>query len=117
MGNWSLRQYRSVFDEFYQRDCDEDTRDAIDQRLARLLEEGNMARAPVSKHLEDGIFELRAKNARMLYYFDTGRLIVVAVCFLKDQPKVPRKHIEQAKRIRGIISAGQERTSGTHFTH
>ena len=47
-----------------------------------LLEEyGNALREPFSKHLEDGIFELRTKFAsdiiRSLYFFFDGSVIVV----------------------------------------
>lgn len=107
MPHWTLLQYRSVFSEFYAA-CQEDTKLAIDQRLARLLELGSQAREPVSKPLGDGIFELRAKDARVLYYFDAGRLIIAVVCFHKDQRKVDRAYIEKAKNIRSLLKAGRE---------
>lgn len=88
MESWTLWQYRDVFNTFY-RDCDDDLRDAIDNRLDQLLEKGNQAREPVSIHLEDGILELRADSgdhrARFLYYFQPGKKIVVLVAAYKDQ--------------------------------
>ena len=46
-----------------------------------LLEEyGNLARKPLSKHLEDGIFELRSimgtDIVRILYFFEGNRIII-----------------------------------------
>ena len=46
-----------------------------------LLEEyGNLAREPLSKHLEDGIFELRSimgtDIVRILYFFEGNRIII-----------------------------------------
>ena len=70
-----------------------------------LLEEyGNMARQPLSKHLEDGIFELRSKAGtdivRILYFFDGDRIIIATNGFVKKQQKTPRSEIELAKKRR-----------------
>ena len=116
MPTWTVYQYRSVFDDFY-NGCDESTQLAIDNRFAQLVEKGNLAREPISKHLEDGIFELRAKTTRFLYYFEPGRTAVIVVAFFKDQNKVDPKHIAQAKRIRTILRAKLEPAYGTQKTH
>ncbi len=55
-----------------------------------LLEEyGNLAREPLSKHLEDGIFELRSKMGtdivRILYFFEGDRIIIATNGFVKKQ--------------------------------
>jgi hypothetical protein len=107
MSNWTVYEYRDVFTDFY-RACDAAMQIAIDNRLSQLEEKGNLAREPISKHLDDGIFELRAKNARFLYYFEPGKKVIVVVSFIKDQNKVDPKYIDQAKRIRSIIRAGNE---------
>ena len=70
-----------------------------------LLEEyGNLAREPLSKHLEDGIFELRSKVGtnivRILYFFEENRIIIAANGFVKKQQKTPKSEIELAKRRR-----------------
>ncbi len=70
-----------------------------------LLEEyGNLAREPLSKHLEDGIFELRSKVGtdivRILYFFEENRIIIATNGFVKKQQKTPRAEIELAKRRR-----------------
>ena len=72
-----------------------------------LLEEyGNMAREPLSKHLGDGLFEVRSKVgsdiARLLYFFDGGRIIIVTNGFVKKQRKTPSREIELAKRRRAV---------------
>ena len=72
-----------------------------------LLEEyGNMAREPLSKHLEDGIFEVRSKVGsdivRILYFFDGNRIIIATNGFVKKQNKTPRSEIELAKSRRNI---------------
>lgn len=60
--------------------------------LDLLEENGPQLREPYSKHLEDGIFELRAKQGsditRVLYFFFVGKKIVLTNGFTKK----PRKH-------------------------
>lgn len=70
-----------------------------------LLEEyGNLAREPLSKHLEDGIFELRSKVGtdvvRILYFFEENRIIIATNGFVKKQQKTPKSEIELAKKRR-----------------
>ncbi len=67
-----------------------------------LLEEyGNLACEPLSKHLEDGIFELRTIQGnnivRVLYFFDKGRIIIATNGFVKKQQKTPETEIDLAK--------------------
>lgn len=72
--------------------------------LEVLAEKGNSLREPYSKHLEDGIFELRCKVAsdivRLLYFFHGDKLIVVTNGFVKKTQKTPAREIALAKRRR-----------------
>ncbi len=104
---WKPYQYRSVFDDLYTL-CDQDTRDTIDVRLDRLIELGNRARSPISTNLEDGIFELRAKDARFLYYFGFRREIIFVHAIIKKRSDVPRKDILLAKKRRDLIEGNSE---------
>ncbi len=65
---------------------------------------GNQLREPYTKHLEDGIFELRAKVgndiSRVLYFFVIGRKIVFTNGFIKKTHKTPKSEIELAKKYR-----------------
>ena len=75
-----------------------------------LLEEfGNLAREPLSKELEDGIFELRTQESgdivRILYFFDKGRIILCTNGFVKKQQRTPRSEIELAKQRRNLYHA------------
>ncbi|MCP4106638.1 MAG: type II toxin-antitoxin system RelE/ParE family toxin [Desulfobacteraceae bacterium] len=58
----------------------------------------------LSKHLEDGIFELRTsfreKIARTLYFYQIGSKIIITHGFIKKTQKTPRKEIKKAKTIR-----------------
>lgn len=69
-----------------------------------LEESGNHLREPYSKHLEDGIFELRGKVgnsiSRVLYFFGVGNRIILTNGFIKKTQKTPRKELELAKQYR-----------------
>ncbi|MCL2177216.1 MAG: type II toxin-antitoxin system RelE/ParE family toxin [Firmicutes bacterium] len=72
--------------------------------LERLEQEGNNIRLPYSDYLEDGILELRIKHssniARILYFFQVGKKIILTNGFIKKTQKTPRKEIEKAKKYR-----------------
>jgi phage-related protein len=69
--------------------------------LSLLQEKGNMLREPYSKHLEDGIFELRCKFGsdicRVLYFFYYEGIIVLTNGFVKKTQRTPREEIQLAK--------------------
>lgn len=72
--------------------------------LDLLEEKGNTLREPYSKHLEDGIFELRTKLAsditRAFYFFFEGNRIIITHGFVKKQEKTPPSEILRAKEYR-----------------
>ena len=69
-----------------------------------LADNGYELRKPYSKHLEDGIFELRAKVgsdiSRVLYFFYVGSRIVLTNGFIKKTQKTPEQQIKLAKQYR-----------------
>lgn len=81
--------------------------------LEVLAEKGNALREPYSKHLDDGIFELRCKVAsdivRLLYFFYKGKLVVVTNGFVKKTQKTPAKEIALAKKLRKDYLTRKER--------
>lgn len=94
---------RCPFIEF--RDSLETKMKAKVMRLLLMLEEnGNELREPYSKHLEEGIFELRIKQgtdiSRVLYFFRVGRKIIVTHGFIKKSNETPLNEIAMAKKYR-----------------
>ena len=74
-------------------------------RLLELLEEkGNTLLEPYSKSLDDGIFEIRAKQGsnitRVLYFFYIGNKIILTNGFIKKSQKTPPSEIDLAKKYR-----------------
>ena len=72
--------------------------------LKILQEKGNLMREPYSKHLEDGIFELRVNSgnniSRLLYFFYYKHKIIITNGFVKKTNKTPRNQIDKAKQYR-----------------
>lgn len=74
-------------------------------RIVDMLEEnGPTVRFPYSEHLEDGIFEIRAKQgndiSRVLYFFCVGQKIILTNGFVKKTQKTPHGEIVLAKKYR-----------------
>ena len=74
----------------------------------KLLKElGYKLREPYSKHLEDGIFELRVQAgnniSRVLYFFYVGNKIILGHGFIKKTQKTLREEIEWAKGYRKVF--------------
>ena len=69
-----------------------------------LVMNGPELREPHSQHLDDGIFELRAKQSnnisRVLYFFFVGKKAVLTNGFVKKTMKTPKREIELAKKYR-----------------
>ena len=83
---------------------DKKMRAKIIMLIELLSENGSELREPYSKHLVDGIFELRAKIgtdvSRVLYFFVVGKKIVITNGFMKKTQKTPKNEIELAKKYR-----------------
>lgn len=102
--------------EFYrQEDGTEPAKDFIENlppkmiakilKVVELLERnGPLVRMPYSEHLEDGIFEIRAKQGcdivRVLYFFIADKKIILANGFVKKTNKTPKREMKKAKKFR-----------------
>ena len=77
-----------------------------------LVINGPELREPHSKHLEDGIFELRAIQgsniSRALFFFYVEGRIVITHGFIKKTQKTPRAQIELAKKYRADFLRRQQ---------
>ena len=66
-----------------------------------LQDNGYELREPYSKHISEGIFELRAKQGsditRVMYFFYVDRHIILTNGFIKKTQKTPQSEIEKAK--------------------
>lgn len=74
------------------------------KQFSLLQQVGSELRLPYSEYLEDGIFEVRAKQetniTRVLYFFFVGKKIVLTNGFVKKTQKTPKNELELAKKYR-----------------
>lgn len=109
-GEEHMTKFEVVFYEKVNGECPvEDFISSLDMKmrakmigLLEILEEkGNLLREPYSKHLDDGIFEIRCKQGsditRVLYFFYYGGKIVLTNGFVKKTQKTPSEEIKLAK--------------------
>lgn len=75
--------------------------------IDKLVELKNSRMQPkenLSKHLEDGIFELRVsfenRISRSFYFYEAEKQIIFTHGFVKKEQKTPNSGIEKAKAIR-----------------
>ena len=95
------------------KSLDEKMQAKIAQTIRLAAEKGTRLREPYSKHLGDGIFELRTKAgtdiSRVLYFFVIGRRIVLTNGFIKKTQRTPPEEIKRAKAYRDDYLARKER--------
>ena len=65
-----------------------------------LQQNGTRLNENITKHLEDGIWELRPGNNRVFYFFFQDNTFVMLHQFRKKTQKTPKREIEKAKRER-----------------
>ena len=80
--------------------------------VALLEDNGPQLREPYSKPLDDGIFEIRAKQGtnitRVLYFFFVGKQIILTNGFVKKTQKTPVAEIAKAKKYRAEYLSRKE---------
>ena len=65
-----------------------------------LQQNGTRLNDNITKHLEDGIWELRLGNNRVFYFFYENNTFVLLHQFRKKSQKTPKREIEKAKSER-----------------
>ena len=65
-----------------------------------LQQNGTHLNENITKHLEDGIWELRPGNNRVFYFFFQDDVFVLLHQFRTKSQKTPKREIEKAKRER-----------------
>ncbi|TAL25297.1 MAG: type II toxin-antitoxin system RelE/ParE family toxin [Nitrospirae bacterium] len=76
------------------------------EKLVELKSSGIQPKENLSKHLDNGIFELRIsfenRISRSLYFYETDRQIIFTHGFIKKEQKTPKGEIAKAKIIRKL---------------
>ena len=73
-----------------------------------LQQNGTHMNENITKHLEDGIWELRPGNNRVFYFFFKNDTFVLLHHLRKKSQPTPKRDIELAKRVRHDYLARKE---------
>lgn len=65
-----------------------------------LQDNGTNLNENITKHLDDGIWELRPGNNRVFYFFYEDNTFILLHHFRKKTKKTPRRELEKAKNER-----------------
>ena len=76
-----------------------------------LQDNGTRMPENITKHIEDGIWELRPGNNRVLYFFFKDNTFILLHLFHKKTQKTPRSEIEKAKSERADFLSREEHKS------
>jgi len=76
------------------------------EKLVELKNSGIQPKENLSKHLDDGIFELRvsfeSRISRCFYFYGLEKQIIFTHGFIKKEQKTPKNEIGKAKLIRKL---------------
>lgn len=97
-----IRAYRNYFTDFITSISELEARKVF--YVLDMLKMQERLSTKFVKHIEDGIFELRAEHSgnifRVFFIFDEGNIVLLFNGFQKKSQKTPRKEIELAIRLK-----------------
>ena len=97
-----IRAYRNYFTDFITSISELEARKVF--YVLDMLKMQERLSTKFVKHIEDGIFELRAEHSgnifRVFFIFDEGNIVLLFNGFQKKSQKTPRKEVELAKRLK-----------------
>ena len=97
-----IRAYKNYFTDFISSISELEARKVF--YVLDMLKMQERLSTKFVKHIEDGIFELRAENGgnvfRVFFIFDEGNIVLLFNGFQKKSQKTPRKEIDKAKKLK-----------------
>lgn len=102
MAERKIRAYKQYFTDFIRSIRQEEARKVF--YVIDMLKTQDRVSEKFVKHLEDGIYELRAEYNgnifRVFFVFDEGNIVLLMNGFQKKSQKTPRKELALAKKIK-----------------
>ena len=97
-----IRAYKNLFTDFISSISEVEARKIF--YVLDMLKRQERLSTKFIKHIEDGIFELRAEHGgnifRVFFIFDGGNIVLLFNGFQKKSQKTPRKEIDKAKKLK-----------------
>ena len=99
------------FESFFEGLTEADQKQ-VDAILERMADHGPILNVEKSRELEDGIYEFKTKNVRILWFYDEGRIVLISHGKMKNEltkNSSYRPEIDRATRLRARWRAQKER--------
>ena len=91
-------------EEFLNSITDQKLKTKTLKSIVALAAQGNNARPPLSKHIDDGIFELKTQQSsnitRIFYFFIFGNKIILTNGYIKKSQDLDKREFKKAKQYR-----------------
>ena len=97
-----IRAYRNYFTDFIKSLSEPESRKVF--YVLDMLKTQERLSEKFVKHIEDGIFELRAEYGsnifRVFFIFDDGNVVLLFNGFQKKSQKTPKQEIDLARKLK-----------------
>jgi phage-related protein len=80
--------------------------------LQLVRERGNSLRAPHSKAVDTGLFELRGHQVRIFYMFRPGRRVMLLDGMIKKQDEIPPEVLKRVRAMQQAVAAADRKAAG-----
>lgn len=111
-----IRAYKNYFMDFVNSLRPEESKKVF--YVLDMLKSGNRIATKFVKHLQDGVYELRAEANgnifRVFFIFDEGNVVILFNGFQKKTQKTPQKEIKQALKLKKEYYEEKQRESDGH---
>ncbi len=102
MAERKIRAYKNYFKDFIESLRSEESKKLF--YVLDMLKTSNRIATKFVKHIQDGLYELRAEANgnifRLFFIFDEGNIVVLFNGFKKKTQKTPQKEIKQALKLK-----------------
>ena len=78
------------------------TKRKITRLIVWLSDKGKIQNITKVRHIEDGIYEIKADQARIFWFYDREHIILLTNGFIKKRRKADSEEIDRAKRLRAL---------------
>ena len=75
--------------------------------LTNTAKQGPPQNIEKCRPLEAGLYEFKANSLRVIWFWDSNRLILCTHGFVKKRQKTPRLEIEQAKKSKALYESAK----------
>lgn len=112
----TIKAYKHYFKDFIESLRPEESRKVF--YVLDMLKSSNRIATKFVKHLQEGLYELRAEMNgnifRVFFIFDNGNIVLLLNGFQKKSQKTPQKETKQALKLKKEYENSKQQRSDGH---